>query len=248
MGHPAFRQTEHRPWPLPERPWRWSLTWSHLLFAHWRFPAEELKPLIPTGLQLQEFDGSAWIGVVPFLLDVRPRFMPALPGVSRFPEINVRTYVEVGGKPGVWFFSLDARNPLAVWAARRFFHLPYYRARMQFGLSGDSVHYLTLRIRGAHTPEFMGDYRPVSDVRLAEPGTLEHWLTERYCLYAEDPKGNLYRAEVHHQPWPLQEADAQIKVNTMLHPLGLELPDEPPLLHFARRLDVAVWPLENLSV
>jgi len=248
VSHQSFVQTSHRPWPLPEKPWRWAQTWSHLLFAHWWVPAEKLRPLIPDGLTLQEFDGTAWIGVVPFLLDVRPRYVPPFPRVSRFPEINVRTYVEADGKPGVWFFSLDARNSLAVWAATRFFHLPYFRAEMEIGLVGESVRYSTRRTQGIHTPEFVGEYKPTSEVYLAEPGTLDHWLTERYCLYAQDPKGALYRAEVHHPPWPLQKAEADVEVNTMLEPLGIPLPQTPPLLHFAGKLEVRVWPLERLGV
>ncbi len=248
VSHPSFRQTSHRPWPVPDNPWRWAQTWSHLLFAHWRIPAKTLRPLIPSRLTLQEFDGSAWIGVVPFLLDVRPRFVPSIPRISRFPEINVRTYVEAEGKPGVWFFSLDAANPLAVWAARKYFHLPYFRARMGIELSADAVHYSSMRTQGLHTPEFGADYAPTSDTYLAKPGTLEHWLTERYCLYAGDPKGALFRAEVHHPPWPLQRAEARILTNTMLEPMGVSIPSDPPLLHFARRLDVTVWDLERLSV
>ena len=147
--HPLLSHTANRPWPVPEKPWRWAQTWSHLLFAHWRVPAETLRPLIPAGLAVQEFDGSAWIGVIPFLLDVRPRFVPLLPRVFRFPEINVRTYVEADGKPGVWFFSLDAKNLLAVWAARKFFHLPYYKAQMQIELDGGDVRYATRRTNGA---------------------------------------------------------------------------------------------------
>lgn len=240
--------TNHRPWPLSSRSWRWAQTWSHLLFAHWRVPADKLRPLIPDGLTLQEFDGSAWIGVVPFLLDVRPRFVPPLPRVSRFPEINVRTYVEADGKPGIWFFSLDARNPLAVWAARRFFHLPYYQARMQIELDGEGVRYLTQRMHGPPVPEFVGSYHPSSDVFEATPGSIDHWLTERYCLYAQDPTGVLYRAEIHHPPWPLQRAEAEIEANTMVTPLGIPLPETPPLLHFARKLEVRVWPLERLGI
>jgi hypothetical protein len=196
---------------------------------------------------LQEFDGSAWIGVVPFLLDVRPRYVPPLPLGSRFPEINVRTYVEADGKPGVWFFSLDARNHLAVLAARRFFHLPYHKAQMRVDLAGKEVRYETRRTNGAHSPEFIGSYRPTSDVFEATPGTLEHWLTERYCLYAQDPTGALYRVDIHHPPWPLQRAEAEIESNTMVAPLGILLREAPPLLHFVRKLEVRVWPLERLG-
>ena len=247
MSHLSFSNTNHRPWPLPDKPWRWAQTWSHLLFAHWRVPAQKLHPHIPDGLNPQEFDGTAWIGVVPFLLDVRPRYVPPFPLVSRFPEINVRTYVEADGKPGVWFFSLDAKNSLAVWAARKFFHLPYYKAQMHVELDGEGVRYLTRRMHGQPAPEFVGSYRPTSDVFEASPGTLDHWLTERYCLYAQDTKGALYRADIHHPPWPLQRAEAEIETNTMLEPLGIHVPADPPVLHFARKLDVVVWPLECIS-
>lgn len=216
-----------------------------MLFAHWRVPAEDLHPLIPSGLTLQEFDGSAWMGVVPFYLDVRPRISPYLPWFSGFPEINVRTYVEAEGKPGVWFFSLDALNPVAVWAARRFFHLPYFNAAMTMRRDGDRNYYTSHRKGGGALLE--GSYKPTSDVYHAEPGSLEHWLTERYCLYSESPDGLLYRADVHHAPWPLQHAEATIDTNTMLAPIGVELPSDPPLLHFVKRIDVAVWGLERVE-
>lgn len=188
---------------------------------------------------LQEFDGQAWIAVVPFrMTGVMRRYLPDLPWISAFPELNVRTYVERGGKPGVWFFSLDATNPLAVWAARRFFHLPYFKAEMSLAQGPDGIAYRSRRADAA----FEGVYRPVSDPYLAAPGSLEHWLTERYCLYAEDARGGLWRNDVHHAPWPLQKAEASLKVNRMFAAHGLEVPGPPALLHFARALDVVVWP------
>lgn len=200
--------------------------------------ARALRPLVPDGLRIQEFDGSAWIGVVPFrMTGVMRRYLPDLPWISAFPELNVRTYVERDGRPGVWFLSLDATNPLAVWAARRFFHLPYFRARMALVGNGDRIAYRSER--GAS--RFEGEYRPVSDAYLAAPATLEHWLTERYCLYARDREGSLWRNEVHHPPWPLQKAEADIRVNTMLSSHRLAVSGAPSLLHFARRLDVVVW-------
>ena len=203
--------------------------------------ASILRPLIPEGLDLHEFDGSAWLAVVPFRMSgVMRRPFPDLPWISAFPELNVRTYVQRDGKPGVWFLSLDATNPLAVWAARRFFHLPYHRASMSLMDEGDGISYRSERA-GAR---FEGSYRPISDVSLAKPGTLEHWLTERYCLYAQDPRGSLWRNEVHHAPWPLQKAEARIRVNTMASVHGLHLEGPPPHLHFARRIDVVVWGAE----
>lgn len=174
---------------------------------------------------------------------VMRRPLPDMPWVSAFPELNVRLYVEAEGKPGVWFLSLDATNPLAVWAARRFFHLPYFRADINVERDGDLVRYDAAR-RGSDA-HFCARYRPTGEVYESAPGTLDHWLTERYCLYAEGPRGELLRNEVHHVPWPLQPAEAEIEVNTMAEAYGIEL-EGAPLCHFARRLDVVVWSADEV--
>ncbi len=236
--HPSLAHLDHRPWPIPKEPWTWRQSWRDLLFAHWPIGAEQLRPLIPDRLKIQEFDGTAWIGVVPFrMTGVMRRPFPDLPWISAFPELNVRTYVEVDGRPGVWFLSLDATNPLAVWAARSFFHLPYFRAQMTLVPEDDRIEYRSSRGEA----RFEGSYRPTSGVYLSSPGSLEHWLTERYCLYAQDHRGSLWRNDVHHAPWPLQKAEAKINVNTMLATHGLGIEEPPVLLHFARRVDVVVW-------
>ena len=240
--HPAFASTDHRPWPCPARPWSWRQSWRDLLFLHWPVPAALLRPLVPPALAIQEFDGTSWIGVVPFrMAGVMRRPFPDLPWVSAFPELNVRLYVEADGKPGVWFLSLDATNPLAVWAARRFFHLPYYRADITVEAGGNDIHYASTR-RSAHA-HFRARYGPRGGTYQAQPGHLDHFLTERYCLYAESPDGTLLRNEVHHVPWPLQAAEAKIEQNTMLEPYAIEL-EGAPLCHFARRIDVVVWDAE----
>jgi len=172
---------------------------------------------------------------------VMRRPLPDLPWVSAFPELNVRTYVQMGGKAGVWFLSLDATNALAVWAARRFFHLPYFRSQMAIDRVESEFRYTSSR-GGA---ELRARYRPASDVFRAAPGSLEHWLTERYCLYARAPDGSIWRNDVHHQPWPLQLAEATIERNTMFDAHGLSLSEPPPLLHFAKRIDVVVWNAER---
>jgi uncharacterized protein YqjF (DUF2071 family) len=224
-------------------------TWSNLLFAHWPVRPGALRPLLPAGLTLQLFDGEAWLGITPFVLTgLRPRALPALPGVSRFPEINVRTYVTAGGKPGVFFFSLDAGSALAVAGARAAYSLPYFRARftVRAGAAG-SIVYSSRRVhRGAPRVEFAAEYRPTGGATPPAVGTLAHWLTERYCLYAVDRRGGLHRAEIHHPPWPLQPAAAEISRNTMTEGLGFDLPDVPPLLHFSKRLDVHVWPPQRV--
>lgn len=240
--HPAFESLEHRPWPVPAKRWTWRQSWCDLLFAHWPVPVQKLRNLVPPELTLQEFEGTSWIGVVPFHMQgVMRRPFPDLPWISAFPELNLRLYVEADGKPGVWFLSLDASNPLAVWAARRFFHLPYVRARMSISGLPAPVSYRSLRLERPRGVEFRAEYEPISEPYLARPGTLEHWLTERYCLYARTPRGKLLRAEVHHRPWPLQRASAEIRRNDLFTPHGLCISEPPALLHFSRRIAVVVW-------
>ena len=243
MSENILRQTEHRPWPLPSGPWVMAQSWRELLFAHWRIPVEALRPLVPAELELETWDGSAWLGVVPFLMaGVRPRGVPALPRLSAFPEINVRTYVKVESKPGAWFLSLDAANSLAVALARRAFHLPYFHADMRQSTAGEWTGYQSRRRHlGALPAAFEARYRPDGPAHRAEPGSLEYFLIERYCLYALDGRGRLLRREVQHAPWQVQPAQAGISVNSMVSCDGLHLPDEPPLLHFSRRIDVLIW-------
>ena len=246
--HNPFDSIDHRLWPLPSSPWVMTQTWLDLLFMHWAIPVEQMRKAVPSALPLDTYDGQAWIAVVPFRMSgVRPRMIPSVPRLSAFPELNVRTYVTLDNKPGVYFFSLEAGNPLAVQIARTWFHLPYFHAEMSLKDTGE-IRYQSHRIHGNAPPaDFRGTYRPTGDVYRSTPGSLEHWLTERYCLYTTDAHQNVYRAEIHHVPWPLQPATAEIEVNSMTEPHGLSLPDVPPLLHFARRLKVAVWPLKRIS-
>ncbi len=216
-------------------------TWHDLLFAHWPVAAATLQPLVPPQLTLDTFDGQSWLGVIPFHMSgIRRRGLPALLGLSRFPELNVRTYVNYKEKRGVYFFSLDAANLPAVWAARAFYHLPYFHADMSTCEREGTIHYSSRRYRAS--AEFRGRYRPVGAVNLAEKNSLEHWLTERYCLYTEH-RGQLYRGEIHHQQWPLQKAEADFEINTMAEAAGVALPKSNPHLLFARKLDVLIWPL-----
>ena len=246
--HPSLTRQDHRPWPLPAHEWTWRQSWCDLLFAHWPVPASLLQPLVPKPLEVQEFEGSSWVGVVPFRMQgVMRRPLPDLPYFSAFPELNLRLYVEHGGRPGVWFLSLDAANKVAVWAARRFFHLPYFHARMQMQGLPERVSYRSVRHTGEKDVEFVAHYEPDSDPYESRPGTLEHWLTERYCLYARSPKGQLFRAEVHHHPWPLHRAQAEIVRNDLFLPHDLPISGPPELLHFSRRIDVVVWPLVALT-
>ena len=220
-------------------------TWHDLLFAHWPIDPAVLRPLVPPELTLDLFQGRCWIGVVPFRMsNIHLRYLPPIPGLSRFPELNVRTYVTLEGKAGVYFFSLDAANLLAVWAARTFYHLPYFHADMSCRSEGESITYSSSRRR--ETADFRGRYRPIKQVELALPGTVEYWLSERYCLYTT-VGSEVFRAEVHHCPWPLQAAEAEIEINTVAQAAGLPEFDHEPLLHFSRKLEVILWPLRRVA-
>ena len=241
--HPPLRSVEHRPWPLPRGPWVMLQTWHDLLFAHWPILPTMMRQLVPKELTLDQWNGSCWVGVVPFWMSgVRIRGCPPIPGASQFPVLNVRTYVTYGGKPGVYFFSLDAASPVAVWTARRFYHLPYYHARMETARLGEEVTYHSRRLESGG--EFRGAYEPAAPVQSRASGTIEHWLTERYCLYTVKA-GRVHRGEIHHEPWPLQDARAEIAINNVATAAGLVLPETGPLLHFARKLEVLIWPLRK---
>jgi uncharacterized protein YqjF (DUF2071 family) len=232
--------------PVPRGPWVMAQSWRDLLFAHWAVAPETLRAVVPPELELETFDGQAWLGVTPFVVrGLRPRFVPPLPGLSSFPEVNVRTYVTAGGRPGIWFLSLDAASGPAVAAARRLYRLPYFRARMRVHRDAEAIAYASTRVSaGAPAPAALrAHYRPTGPPRPPSPGTLEHWLTERYCLYVVDGAGRVLRGDIAHPPWPLQPAAAHIEVNTMGAEAGLALDDPPAQLHFARRQDVRFWPL-----
>ena len=202
---------------------------------------------MPAGFELDLFDGEAWLGVVPFhMTNVAPRLVPALPWISAFPELNVRTYVRVDGKPGVYFFSLDAGSLSAVWGARVFYRLPYWKASMKVkGRGGTKIEYASKREHGPKPAVFRGSYGPTSAPAHAVPGSIRHFLCERYCLYAFNRK-RLYRGEIHHLPWDLQEARCEIEENTMALAAGITLPPQPDLVNFSRELKVLVWAPERL--
>lgn len=219
------------------------MTWSQLLFAHWPVEPSYLAPLLPKGLNLDTREGKAWIGVVPFLMsDVAPRCCPPIPGCSRFLELNVRTYVTVDNKPGVWFFSLDAASRIAVRAARATFNLPYMDAGMSLSqdASGAVVYTSTRTHLGEPPARFDASYQASGASFQAATGTLEHWLTARYCLYSADRSGRLYRGEIDHAPWRLSYANWTVRHNSMCEPLGINLMGQPHLM-FAQPIQVRAW-------
>jgi uncharacterized protein YqjF (DUF2071 family) len=235
----ALRDTGHRPWPLPDAPWIMGQTWEDLLFAHWPVPQAALRPAVPAALSLDLHDGQAWIAVTPFeVTGLRARGTPPVPGLARFAEVNVRTYVVHDGKPGIYFLSLDAASRAAVAAARRGYRLPYFHAAMRIDRGDGAIRFASRRLNG-----------PAADLRLRfEPGPptedeLGRWLAERYCLYTLDERQRVLRADIHHRPWSLRDARVTLEHNTMAAPVGIELEGPPPVVHYARRQDVVFWPL-----
>lgn len=238
----------YRPYPPPTAPYVMHQAWHNLLFMHYRVSADALRALVPAVFPLDTFNGDAYIGIVPFMMrDVRPRFAPALPWLSNFPELNVRTYVTRDGRPGVYFFSLDAANPVAVEIARSLFHLPYQNATMQCEVSQDRVEYASTRTDHRAAPAYLRVvYAPTGNPFIAPRDSLEYWLTARYCLYCTDDAGTAYRSEIHHAPWQLQPARAAIETNTMTEPLGLRLGTQTPHLLYVQSMAVVNWLPERL--
>jgi uncharacterized protein YqjF (DUF2071 family) len=236
-----LERTSHRAWPLPAGPWVLRQRWLNLLFVHWPVPAATVRPLVPPALTIQEFGGTSWVGIVPFVIEgLSWRFMPDLPYFSSFPELNLRLYVEAEGKPGVWFVSLDADNLAAVLGARATFSLPYFRAAIDVARDASGVRFKAVR-RRHRSVAFDVRYLPRGKAVESAPGSLEHFLTERYCLYA--PRGSgLRRLDIQHPPWKLQPADADIVTNTVASAQGVHVDTTaPPLLHFSARQDVLAW-------
>lgn len=229
-------KTAHRPWPPPSRPWLMKQIWRDLLFAHWPMPVSALRPLVPMELPLDTFDDCAWLTIAPFHMEIRPRGLPTVPGMRRIPELNCRTYVTLDGKPGVFFLSLDISSRAAVWTARTFYHLPYFHAEMSVKRSGETVSYSSRRGSAA----WRCTYSPASGAQHASPHSIGHFLTERYCLYAVQD-GRVYRGDIHHLPWPLQQAHAEIQENTIAQAAGIPLQGPPAIVSFTRELEVLVW-------
>lgn len=238
----------------PDQPVLMHQNWRHLLFLHWEIPAAELQAMLPSRLTVDTYEGKAYVGLIPFTLDgVRPVMTPPLPWISQFHEINVRTYVHLDGRdPGVWFFSLDASSKLAVAAARAACKLPYFDAEMDFRATDDplpTIDFDSRRndARGAMPANAHLRYQPAEGpVTPAAPGTLEHFLIERYILYAEDEQRQLYRARVHHQPYPVQRADVLALSETLVWAAGIRRAEGVGgLRHYAREVNVKVYPLEK---
>jgi uncharacterized protein len=232
---------DHRPWRLPAGPWMMLQSWQTLLFAHWRVEPSSVRALVPEELELDLHGGAAWIGVTPFLLSgLRLRLMPSLPGVSEFPELNLRTYVRCHGRAGIFFFSLDAGSRLAVAGARSFFGLPYRKAVMEMEQAGGWTRFRSQRADGSAA--FRARYRPTGDVFQPRPGSLEAFLTERYALFTVLRSGKVLRGDIHHAPWPLQAAEGEVSAGALAEAEGVVLPEGEPRLHYSERQDTLIWP------
>jgi uncharacterized protein YqjF (DUF2071 family) len=225
------------------------MTWHDLLFAHWAIDANVLRPLVPDCFPIDTFNGTAWIAIVAFrMTGVKAAFLPPVPGTSAFPELNVRTYVTMNDRPGVYFLSLDAASKLAVRGARSLFHLPYFDAEMSCEERQGVTFYKSKRThRDANLAEFTARYAPIGDVFRAQPGSLESFLVDRFAFYTTDAKEQVYRCDIAHDPWPLQPADAKIETNTMARAHGIDLPRARPLCHFSKRLDVVAESLIKIE-
>jgi uncharacterized protein YqjF (DUF2071 family) len=221
-----------------EMPWIMAMKWHDLAFLHWPVEAKCLARLLPPGLELDSFDGQAFLGLVPFRMSgIHPRCLPSVPYLSAFPEMNIRTYVRCGDFSGVWFFSLDASLRLAVEAARRAFFLPYFKAKMSCRWDHGWCYYENRRDSSTY---FKGRYRPQGEPLRTVAGSLEHWLTERYWLFSQSPSGRLYKGRVRHLPWPLQRCQVEIESMDMVSWLGLKLSGEP-LAHYSQLQEVVAW-------
>lgn len=246
-------RVSHRPVPLPRRPWTMQQRWNDLLFAHWPVPAAELERTLPSGLAVDTFDGWGWLGVVPFGMDrIRFHGWPAIPGARAFPELNLRTYVRERNtnRTGVYFYSLDASNPFAVAVARAAFHLPYFWAHMGMRAIAEPgrtplMRYWSNRLLSPRSVHFRASYRGTGT---PAQGPLEQFLTARYALYTADRSGTLLRGDIHHLPWPLEQAEAELECNELPEAHGFRLPDRKPVLHYSRELVVYAWAVEPAGI
>jgi uncharacterized protein YqjF (DUF2071 family) len=222
--------------------------WSNLLFMHWPVATDLLRARVPRPLDVDLYNGTAWLSIASFSLShLRLRGTPVLPRISAFPELNVRTYVTYGSRPGVYFFSLDAASALAVFGARTLFDLPYFLATMRVNVAADaSIDYSSRRNQGERA-NFQAHYLPHGQAAPADAGSLDRWLVERYCLYTADKREHVYRTDIHHRPWPLQTAHVDVRENTMADAAQIALPSIPPRTSFARQLDVVAWMRERVD-
>lgn len=235
--------TSHRPFPLPKVPWILQQTWDDVLFLHWPVSEAILRDHIPAQLDLDRYEGTAWVSLVLFEVNgMRPRALPPIPFVHSFLELNVRTYVTYKGKPGIYFFSLDANSRLAVRMARIGYSLPYHLAKIELKRKTGKIEFSSSRIHKNKPKESLQTiYRPTAEGYFAKKGTLDYWLTERYCLWTQKGR-RLFRTDILHEKWKLQKAEVEIQKNSMAHFLPASSLSSDPVIHYSPSKRVLFWP------
>ena len=243
-----MKKQDHRSWPVPSKNWIMRQTWKNVFFAHWPILPERLRSSIPSSLDIDTYQQMAWLGVVIFEIEgIYFRGLSPISVVFRFPEVNLRTYVQHKGKPGVFFLSLDVGNWASLAISKRWYHLPYCKAKISYRKEGNTFHCQSVRNGNSNNPiTFKGSF--TTDLRsyFPEEGTIDHWLTERYCLYSLDRKGNIYCGDIHHKPWSLQKAQAVLSNNTLPAPFGIDISEDEPILHFSKGLDALFWNIKKI--
>ncbi|MBW8348799.1 DUF2071 domain-containing protein [Bacillus sp. IITD106] len=242
----VLQKTEHRPYPLPSKYWIMRQKWRDVLFMHLPIKPEKLQPYIPSAIEIDTFDGYAWLGVVVFKIDgIYPRGFPPVSIRPAFPEINLRTYVRCNDKPGIYFLSLDVDDWTSYTLAKRWLHVPYHPAKISIQKKKQSYQFESIRNRNNQII-CKGSYTPLSGIYYPENMTLDHWLTERYCFFSNDIKSNIYCLDIHHTPWPLQKAVSDIYTNKLFSPFHFDLTDGTPIFHYSKGVDALVWNIKKL--
>ncbi|WNS76922.1 DUF2071 domain-containing protein [Bacillus sp. DTU_2020_1000418_1_SI_GHA_SEK_038] len=237
----------HRPYPIPSDYWIMRQAWRNLLFIHWPISLEKVRQFVHPSLHIDTFDGDAWLGIIIFEMEgIYPRGFPSISIIPPFAEINVRTYVHYNGKPGIYFMSLDVGDLASLTIAKRWLHLPYKHSHISIQKIGKAFYYDSIRVKQTN-PQIIckGSYSPVKDIFFPIEGTLDHWLTERYCFFSSNKRDNLYCCEIHHDPWPLQQAEAIIKKNTLFTPFQIDISDIQPIFHFSKGVDSLIWNIKK---
>lgn len=244
-----LRNIDHRPWPLPSKNWIMRQSWRNVLFVHYPVSSEYLRTYIPSSLEIDTYKGTAWLGMVAFMMEgIFPRGLSSISLTPSFSEINVRTYVHFNGKPGVYFLSLDVNDWASYTIARRWYRLPYQRTNISYQQEGETFYFESARKSTAvDSPiSIQIKYTPLSEVYFPKEGTLDHWLTERYCLFSSNKKGNIFCGEIHHQPWPIQNVKAEINRNTLYTPFKKDNTNLQPLYHFSKGVDTLFWNIKRV--
>lgn len=240
-NHELLRIKEHRPISAPDSPWVMQQVWKDLLFLHYKIPYDLLRNFVPPSLHLDQFEGECWISISPFKMrNVRLRYFPPIPSAYNFLELNLRTYVKYQGRPGIYFFSLDTSSTIAALAARIVF-LPYFRASMYMKYACGHFNFKSYRKSSNNSATFKVAYSPSTKKFIADKGTLNYWLVERYCMFQEIQGKRIISIDIHHLQWILHKANADVSENTLAESVGFTIPDQQPIIHFAKYQKVLVW-------